>query len=97
MTISKKSIYLAKLSSIKNTIERTTDEQKHNLIGINLANEFNKLLLEIGQDYPDLKGSLPPEITSKGHFKLMQMADTNYIDLEIFTETTISLLNLVDS
>lgn len=97
MAILKKSIYLAKLNSIKSIVEKNNDKQKQNLVGINLANEFNKLLREIGQDYPDLKSSLPAEITSNGPFRDMSMADMNYTDFEIYTETVISLLNLVEN
>lgn len=97
MAISKKSIFLAKLNSIKSIIEKASDKQKQDLIGTNLANEFNKLLRELSEEYPDLKSSLPAEIPSKGPFRDMQKADVNYIDLEIFTETVISLLNLVES
>ena len=97
MDISKKSIFLAKLNSIKSIIEKATDKQKQGLIGINLANEFNKLLKELSEEYPELKNSLPANINSNGHFSLMQKADTNYIDLEIFTETVISLLNLIEN
>ncbi len=97
MTIPKKTIYLTKLKSIKSVVERTSENQKQGLIGINLANEFNKLLHEISQEYPDLKSSLPAEITVNGPFRDANMADMNYTDLEIFTETVISLLNLVEN
>jgi hypothetical protein len=97
MAIQKKSIHLAKLNSIKSVVEKATDKQKQDLIGTNLANEFNKLLDEIGQDYSELKSSLPAKITSQGPFSDMQKADVNYTDLEIFTETVMSLLNLVEN
>lgn len=96
MPISKKEIYLAKLKSIKSVVEKATDKQKQDHIGTILANEFNKLIVEIGGEYPDLKNSLPAKITSKGPFSAMEMADVNYTDLEIFTETVMSLLNLVE-
>jgi hypothetical protein len=97
MVIAKKSIFIAKLNSIKSIVEKSSDKQKLDLIGTILANEFNKLLLEIGEEYPELKNSLPSKITSTGPFSEMNKADINYIDLEIFTESVMSLLNLADN
>ncbi|MBU1101953.1 MAG: hypothetical protein KKA84_16270 [Bacteroidetes bacterium] len=97
MTISKKTIYLAKLNSIKSVVEKATDKQKQDMVGTILADEFNKLLSEISGEYPDIKDSLPAKITSNGPYSMMYKADSNYIDFEIFTETVISLLNLVDN
>lgn len=96
MPIKKKDIFLAKLNSFKNVVEKATDKQKQDLIGTNLANEFNKLIDEIGSEYTEIKSSLPAKITSKSPFQAMEKADSNYTDFEIFTETLISLLNLVD-
>lgn len=97
MAISKKDIYLAKLNSIKSVVEKATDKQKQDNVGTILANEFNKLITEIGVEYPDIKNSLPAKITSDGPFSTVHKSDANYIDFEIFTETVISLLNLVDN
>jgi hypothetical protein len=97
MSISKKSIFIAKLNSIKSIVEKSSEKQKQDLIGTNLAHEFNKLIRELKQEYPSIQSSLPAEITANGPFSDMQKADVNYIDLEIFTEIVISLLNLVDN
>jgi len=97
MAVSKKSIFFAKLQSFKNIVEKAPNKEKQDLIGTNLAEEFNKLILEIGSEYKEIKDSLPAKITSVGPFSDMQKADVNYMDFEIFTETVLSLLNLVNN
>ncbi len=95
MTVQKKDIYFVKLRSIKSTIEKTSDTQKKEHIAIHLGESFNSLISEIAQEYPDLKDSLPKPFTSTGMFERMKKMEVNYLDLEIATETVISLLNLV--
>lgn len=97
MTISKQAIFSARLNSIKSIIEKSSEKNKLDLIGTNLGQDFNKLLKEIGETYPEINEALPAQITFNGPFNDMQKADVNYTDLEIFTETTLSLLNLMQS
>lgn len=46
MAISKKAIFLAKLQSFKNIVEKASNKEKQDLIGTNLAEEFNKIIVE---------------------------------------------------
>ena len=97
MPITKKKIFLVKLNSFNNIIEKASAKQKEDFIGINLANEFNNLIDDIGKEFSEIKDSLPAKLTTNGLFSDMGKADINYLDFEIFTESLISLLNLVDS
>ena len=96
MPIQKKDIFTVKLKSIKNTIEKASDTQKKEHIAIHLGESFNSLISEIAQEYPDLKDSLPKPFTSTGVFQRMKKMEVNYLDLEISTETVLSLLNLIE-
>lgn len=96
MTVSKKDIFFVKLKSIKSTIEKASDAQKKEHIAIHLGESFNTLITEIAQEYPELKDCLPKPFTSTGVFQRMKKMEVNYLDLEIATETVISILNLVE-
>lgn len=96
MSVSRKDIFFVKLKSIKSTIEKASDSQKKEHIAIHLGDSFNTLITEIAQEYPALKDSLPKPFTSTGLFQRLKQMEVNYLDLEIATETVISLLNLVE-
>lgn len=96
MPVSKKDIFFVKLKSIKGTIEKASDAQKKEHIAVHLGDSFNSLVAGIAQEFPDLKDSLPKPFTSTGMFERMKKMEVNYLDLEIATETVISLLNLTD-
>lgn len=96
MGLSKKDILYTKLNSIKTTIEKASDDQKKEHIAIHLMNSFNELMSEIAESYPELKDSLPKPITTSGAYHRFKKADVNYLDLEINTEITLSLLNLIE-
>jgi hypothetical protein len=96
MAVSKKDVFLAKLSSIKNIIEKASDVQKKEHIAIHLGESFNSLISEISEEYPELKDSLPKPFTSTGVFHRMKKCEVNYLDLEIATEMVLSMLNLIE-
>ena len=96
MSVPKKEIFIVKLRSIKSTVEKASDTQKKEHIAIHLGESFNSLISEIAQEYPDLKDSLPKPFTSTGMFRRLEKMEVNYLDLEIETETVLSLLNLVE-
>ncbi|MBU1101955.1 MAG: hypothetical protein KKA84_16280 [Bacteroidetes bacterium] len=97
MSIDKKDIFIVKLKSIKSTIEKASDTQKKENIAMHLGEGFNSLISEIGQVYPDIKESLPKPFTASGPLQRLKKMDVNYLDLEITTETVMSLLNLVEN
>ena len=96
MSILKKDIFFVKINSIKDTIKKASATQKIEKIAIHLGDSFNTLISEIAQEYHELKESLPKPFTSTGTFQRMKIMEANYLDLEIATETVISLLNLVE-
>ena len=85
----------ARLTSLKTTLERASEKQKNGPAGKALAENFNTILQEIETTFPDLKSSLPARVTSHGPFADKGAADVSYLDLEVFAEQTLSLLQLV--
>ena len=85
----------ARLNSLKTTLERASEKQKNGPAGKALAENFNAILQEIETAFPDLKSSLPARITARGPFAHMGAADVSYLDLEVFAEQALSLLQFV--
>ena len=83
----------AKLRAIRSTLERTPSQEKQNQAGIDLANNFNEMLTQVGSLLPELKEELPKPI-SAGIFAHMGKANVTYLDLEVLAEQVLALLDL---
>jgi hypothetical protein len=85
----------ARLNSIKATLERASEKQKGGPAGTALAENFNRILEEVGTAFPELKSALPARITSLGPLARVGSSDVSYLDLEVFAEQVLSLLQFV--
>lgn len=94
--LSKATILKTKLQSIRSVLEKTPSSEKKGHITIPLANSFNGLVSEAGEAYPELVDHLPPTIEATLDVAYMGSADITYLDLEIYVEQVISLLDLVE-
>jgi hypothetical protein len=95
MTISKLELLKTRVKSIKATLERASEKQKSGPAGMAIADNFNTLLDEIEAACPDLKGSLPSRITPSRHFAHLGVSNISYLDLEVFADQALSLLELI--
>lgn len=77
-------------------LEKTPAPEKKHHIAIPLAMSFNSLKTEIAESYPDLKDHLPAPIEATLPIAHMGSADIKYLDLEIYTEQLIALLDIVE-
>ncbi|MDA0813825.1 MAG: hypothetical protein O3C21_15720 [Verrucomicrobia bacterium] len=90
-------ILRAKARSFKSTLRSATPEEKKGHAGIGLAENFNRILADVGEAHPDLKDSLPAPLTLKGAFSEVGKSDTSYLDLEILADQLLALLDLVEN
>ena len=86
----------ARLHSIKTILERASEKQKNGPIGAGLADNFNAILREVETLFPQLKQALPALISTRGAFSSMGLAGASYLDLEVFAEQVLSLLEVVE-
>lgn len=86
-----------KAQAIKRTLEKASDKAKTSHVTNPLAAQFNELVEDIGKHYPAIRSGLPKKIESTTDFSIMGMSDVSYLDLEIFCEQVINLLELVES
>jgi len=88
----------AQLRSFKSTLEKATDKQKEGLVTIALAENFNRMVEQTIQLFPELKDHLPQKIESATSMKRRAgVSDVNYLDLEILTDQVFSLIQLKKS
>ena len=87
----------AKLGAIRTTLDRTPPKEKKSNAGLELAESFNHLLTEIGELYPELKPDLPKALSTQGHFRSFGQVGASYLDVEVFAEQTLALLDLAAS
>lgn len=86
----------ARARSFKSTLQKATAKEKEGPAGTALAENFNKIVQEAGNAFPDLKDSLPAPITSRGPFARMGKSDVSYLDLEVMADQLLAMLDLVD-
>ena len=95
MGIDKAKLLQAKLDGIRATLERATEKQKKDLVSIAMAEDFNRIVADVAEAYPELKGSLPQEIKPHRMARDLGMSEVNYLELEIYLEQVLRLLNAV--
>lgn len=86
----------ARVRSLKSTLQNASSKEKSNSAGTALAMNFNKIVEDTAKVYPDLKDSLPASITSDGPFSHMGVSDVTYLDLEVFADQLIAMLDVMD-
>ncbi len=70
---------------------------KDDLISKHLADDFNGIVVEIGELFPAVKNSLPKPITARGPFARMGLADIGFQDLRVLVEQALGIVDLLES
>ncbi len=96
MAIDKVKLLKAKLDGIRTTLQRSSEQQKKELAPTLLAKDLNGVIDEVAKTYPDLKDALPKPVLSSTPARRLGMSDVRYLDVEIFVEQVLRLLNLVE-
>lgn len=86
-----------KALAIKRTLDKASEKSKGGHISRPVATQFNELVADIGTQYPSIQESLPKKIESTTTFAMMGFADVTYLDLEMFCEQVLGILELLDS
>jgi hypothetical protein len=98
MSPSKIEILKARAASFKEVLEKTSEKGKQEHVTSAQADDFNRLLYDIGNEFPDVKDSLPQRILStKLILRRQGYSDFRYLELEIAVEQVIKLIRLCDS
>jgi hypothetical protein len=87
----------ARLVAFKTTVAAVPDSAKKERISTELAKNFNGLVEMVAADYPTVKDHLPKPIKSMSEFRKVYKADESYLDLQVYVEQVISILELLDS
>lgn len=95
MAISKRQLLRTRLKAIRSTLHGASAKEKEGLAGISLTENFNAILTEVAEEYPELKDSLPKHISGHGPFKRVGKSSVSYLDLEALADQAIALLDLI--
>ena len=97
MALSKVTLLKTRVKSIKATLENAPHKEKQSPATIQMASNFNAVLGDVKKEFTELEGSLPSPITFSSPQSSVGYSDATYLDIEIFSEQLISLLDLVDN
>jgi len=86
-----------KAQAIRRTLEKASEKSKGSHVTKPVAEQFNELVEEIGNQFPSVQSALPKRIESTTDFAIMGLADVTYLDLEMFAEQVLSILELLES
>lgn len=95
MALAKLQLFKVRIKSFKSTLENASEKTKKGRASITLTENFNSLIEEIGKAYPDIKPALPKKIKATGPFARVGASDANYVDLEVYAEQVIGILDLL--
>lgn len=97
MSVEQLHLLKVRLETMKNTLCNVTTSDKNQRITKVVAERFNKTLAEVREASPDIRDHLPTEITSSSPQNRVGFADAKYLDLEMFIDEVIALINAVES
>ncbi len=86
----------SKVVGFKVNMDNATAKQKADPVSVALAENFNALLGEIAAELPAVASSLPKPVPIGGLNWDMQLADIDYLGLEILTDQVLVVLDVVE-
>jgi hypothetical protein len=84
----------AKATIIRDTLSAASDKTKAERVSVQFANDFNRLLTDVGASCPAIAQMLPSQITANGPFARVGQADCQYTDAMIWANQIISMLQI---
>jgi len=87
----------ANVQAYKHTLDGKSSKEKDGLVSIQIAKQFNAIVDQIKKEAPDAAPHLPQSIEWTGPFSQMQLADVNFLDLEMMLNQVVAVLDVVRS
>lgn len=81
--------------AFKSTLEGSAIDRHDATVSTHLAEHYNSLV-DRAAGFEELKGHLPPRITSNSPFSHMGVSDATYIDLKVYLNQLAELLALLE-
>ena len=97
MSINPVTLLKTRIKSAKSTIQSATSDERTNHASVQTMDLVNKLIADLSEQCPDLASSLPGQFKNVSpHASMLGKSDHTYMDLEIFIDQLLSLIELVD-
>ena len=84
----------ARLQGIISSIENEDSDNRSKHVSLSLAKDFNKILKEFCDSFPDHEDSFPEEIPSSFGRRL-GLADATFLDLRIKAEQVVKIVEVL--
>lgn len=85
-----------RLNSIKSTLDKANEKEKKGNVSMHFASNFNSIIDEISIACPELNCSMPNKLERDSTFHMLNVANINYFDLDIYCETMLHLLEYAE-
>lgn len=89
-------LFKVRVRSFKTVLQGASEKAKQESASIVVAKNFNAIIEEIGEAFPVVRSALPKKIEATNPLAELGASDANYIDLEIYAEQIIGILDLLD-
>jgi hypothetical protein len=86
----------ARVQAFKTNLEKTAHKQKTSMLTYTLGEQFDNLLKEILDLYPEVKRHLPEPVCRETGMGVKRVT-INYLDLEIMVDTLINILGVIET
>lgn len=87
----------ARLQAVTSVLEKTSPKEREGSVSTHLADEFNGIVKEIGEAFPDAAPHLPKPIASSTPFSKLGKSDVHYVDLMVMVEQVLRVVSVVES
>jgi hypothetical protein len=95
---SKVAFLKARVEAFKSVLDRATPKEREGRVSKHLADEFNTILKEIGEECPDAAPHLPkPVRTAMPMMAKVGLSEIGYVDLLVMAEQVLRVLSVVES
>jgi 4-hydroxy-3-methylbut-2-enyl diphosphate reductase IspH len=87
----------AKVQAVLSALEKASAKEREGRVSTHVAKDFNEVVKQIGEGFPDASGHLPKPICSSTKERFQGLSDVRYVDLVIMAEQVMRILSVIES
>lgn len=87
----------ARLQGMTESLSQSSNKAKNDSVSWSLASDFNTIIKDIGEQYPDAKESLPGIIRQRQLSVATHLSEITFLDLEAKVAQAIKIIEVLES